>query len=211
MDFELMLKYVHNVLKENNAIKPKKPTQFFRSRITHTYRVYEWAKRIAPDRPNCNKDILFTAAIFHDSGYAIGKENHAAYSAKIFKSYAEKNNFDKEFTDEVVRIIALHSDKSLLKKEDTSDELVLLLEADLLDEEGAMGIVWDLLSQGYQGCDNYEAALDALWIHSSHILNQDYMVTPIAKKYWEEKKELVRNFIKNLESDLFLGRKLYED
>ena len=205
MDYDLMLNYVYDVLKQNNAIKSKKPTQFFRSRATHTYRVLEWAKRIKADRPNCNEEILYTACIFHDVGYAFGKDNHAAYSAKIFKDYAEKNNFDSEFTKEVTRIIALHSDEKLLKDPNSSDELVLLLEADLLDEEGAMGIVWDLLSQGYNECDNYEVALDAIWTHSSHILNQDYMVTPIAKKYWDEKKELVSNFIKHLESDLFLG------
>ena len=206
-----MLEYVYDVLKENNAIKPKKPTQFFRSRATHTYRVFEWCKRIIVDRPNCNEEILYTAAIFHDAGYAISKENHAAYSVKIFKSYAEKNNFDPKFVNEVSKIIAVHSDKSLLKDENSSDELILLLEADLLDEEGAMGIVWDLLSQGFLGCDTYEIALDAIWTHSAHILNQDYMVTPLAKKIWEEKKELVGNFIKNLEADLFLGYDYYED
>ena len=28
-------------------------------------------------------------------------------------------------------------------------------------------------------------------IHSAHILNQDFMVTPLAKKYWDEKNDVL--------------------
>ena len=40
----------------------------------------------------------------------------------------------------------------------------------------------------------------------AHILNQNYMVTPKAKEYWERKKKLVCDFIKEYESDLFLEK-----
>ena len=204
MNFDLMLKYVYDVLEKNNAIKPKNPHHSFRSRATHSKRVYEWCKKICPDKPMCDKDILFTAAIFHDVGYSVQKENHAFYSAKIFKKYALENNFNNDFIEKVSYLISHHSDKEMLNMDNENDELILLLEADLLDEEGALGIVWDLLAQGHIGIDNYEEALNAISKHSGHILNQDYMVTPLAKKYWNEKKEFVKNFIENLEEDLFI-------
>ena len=199
-----MLAFVKKTLEENNAIKPLKAHHSFRSRYTHSVRIYKWCKRLVLDLPNCNKDILYTAAIFHDIGYAHGKKDHAKESAKLFLEYAKDNNFDDDFSSEVARIISLHSNKELLKDKDSTDELILLLEADLLDEEGCMGIVWDLLSKGALGCENYEDSLSEVWNHSGHILNQDYMVTPIAKKYWDEKKNFVKEFLEQFESDLFL-------
>lgn len=204
MDFDKMLEYVKKTLEENNAIKPPKPNQCFRSRYTHSIRIYKWCKRLVADKPNCNTDILYTAAIFHDIGYSHGKENHAEESAKMFLEYAKENNFDVDFSNEVARIISLHSDKILLKDKNSTDELILLLEADLLDEEGCMGIVWDLLSKGALGCNNYEDSLSEIMKHSGHILNQDYMVTPIARKYWDEKKAFVNEFLEQFASDLFM-------
>ncbi len=199
-----MMDFVKNMLEKHNAIKPLKPNQSFRSRYTHSIRIYKWCERLVADLPECNKDILYTAAIFHDVGYSYGKENHAEASAKIFREYGKENGFDKDFIDEVARIISLHSDKSLLKDPNSTPELIILLEADLLDEEGCMGIVWDLLSKGALGCDNYEDSLSEIWHHSGHILKQDYMVTPLARKYWDEKKQFVNEFLAQFSSDLFM-------
>ena len=204
MDFDAMLDYVKKKLEDGNAIKPKNIHHQFRNRYKHTVRVYKWCMRLIDDRPNCNSDILYTSAIFHDVGYALGKDNHAITSAFIFNEYAKENNLDKKFTEIVTDIILNHSDKNQLKNPDISDELCLLLEADLLDEEGAMGLVWDLMAEGNKNPDDYDDGLKCVWVHSAHILSQDFMVTPIAKKVWSEKKEFVRKFIQQLEYDLFV-------
>jgi len=203
MDFDKMLQFVKKTLEDNNAIKSKNIHHQFRSRYTHTIRVLNWAKRISSDL-KCNTDILYTACIFHDVGYAWGKENHALISSKIFEEYAKDNNLDNEFVKEVSRIISLHSNKELLNDKDSTPELILLLEADLLDEEGALGIVWDLLAYGSKGSSDYESALGEIYIHSGHILSQDFMVTEKAKEYWNKKKELVKNFIDSYKMDLFI-------
>ena len=138
MDFNNMLEFVHEILKENDALKPHKPNQCFRNRFEHSKRVYKWAKRLAVDCPNIDLDICLTACIFHDVGYAYGQDNHPINSAKIFKEYANKMNFEKEFIEKVSNIILVHSDKNLLKDDSSSPDLIILLEADLLDEEGAL-------------------------------------------------------------------------
>lgn len=199
-----MTEYVKNILIENNAIRPKNPKHQFRSRYTHTLRVVEWCKRLAVDFSDCDTNVLYTAAIFHDAGYAVDKNNHAIFSAKIFENYAKEKGFDLEFINKVSSIISNHSDKSLIKNPESSHELIILLEADLLDEEGALGIIWDLLAEGQNNPSDYGSALNAIWIHSSHILNQDYMITPTAIKYWQDKKDFVRKFIEEVESDLFI-------
>jgi len=198
-----MLFYVKDILEKNNAIKPHKPNQCFRNRYEHSVRVYKWAKRLAKDYENIDLNICLTACIFHDVGYAYGKDNHPINSAKIFNEYALLNNFDKNFTKKVSDIILVHSDKNLLKDPNSSHELIILLEADLMDEEGALGIVWDLFSEGMNLPQSFDCGLDTLYKHSAHILNQDYMVTPLAKKIWNEKKELVKDFILQLKEDLF--------
>ena len=203
MDFDAMLKYVEMKLFEHDAIKSRNPLHQFRNRARHSYRVYRWIDVLKTDYPDADLDVCKTAAIFHDIGYAKGKHDHAEKSEKMFRKYAKKNDFDPDFTEKVAYIISMHSEKGLMKTTDNK-ELILLLEADLLDEEGAMGIMWDLLSAGKKGVEDYTEAMDELYLHSVHILDQDYMVTPTAIKIWNEKKELVRTYLKAIKNDLFL-------
>lgn len=206
MNYDNMLLFVKEHLTETGAIKPIKINQCFRDRYEHTVRVFKWMERIIDDFPECNKEIAFTSAIFHDIGYCNGQDNHAENGVQYFLEYCKGKVFSKKFIDAVCENIANHSNKELLYNEETSQELILLLEADLLDEEGVLGIAWDLLSAGVENVKSYAAGLEALEKHSSHILNQNYMVTPKAKEYWERKKKLVCDFIKEYESDLFLEK-----
>lgn len=204
MRYEEMLDYVNKLLTDNDAIRSNKPHHGFRNRFLHIKRVLEWAKIIARGVSDVNEEILYTACIFHDAGYAYGKVNHALNSGKIFKEYAANKGFDKDFISRVVHCVENHSDKELLKIPNQPIELVLLLEADLLDEEGCMAVVWDLLALGNLGPTDYKDALETLNVHSAHILKQDYMFTPIAKKIWKNKQNYVKNFINNLKKDLFI-------
>ena len=61
-----------------------------------------------------------------------------------------------------------------------------------------------MLAEGRRNPSSYNDAIKSLLEHSGHILNQDYMVTPIAKKYWNEKKNDVKSFINGLKNDLFM-------
>lgn len=197
-----MFEYVKKLLEENNALH----TKFcFRNRFTHIKRVYRWAKILLEDYPNCNQEVVLISAIFHDVGYAYGKVNHALNSAKIFIEYAEDKDFNEDLKRTISNNISLHSNKELLNDPNTPIELILLLEADLLDEEGALGIVWDLLAEGGRMPDSYDLGLKSIFEHSAHIFKQDFMVTKKAREIWEKKKSLVRNFVSELENDLFLN------
>lgn len=203
MNYDDMLDYVHKTLLENNAINHT--LRFpFRNRFKHIKRVYMWCLKLLEADLEIDREAVLVAAIFHDSGYAKGKLNHANSSVEIFKEYALKNNLDKDFEAKVSDLIAKHSMKQYLSDSNTPLELIVLLEADLLDEEGALGIVWDLLAEGRRDPNDYEKALEAINEHSAHIFDQDFMVTPIAKKIWEEKKDFVKSFIQELSNDLFL-------
>lgn len=202
LDFDEMLAYVREALYENDEERREKSRHSFRSRYMHITRVLGWCKRIEADL-ECDKDVLYTSAIFHDIGYSQGKDEHAVASTAMFKEYAENHNFDNDFIEKVAYVIFNHSDKSLLKSKDLPNELIILLEADLLDEEGALGLTWDLMARGAKHSISYKEALDEIFMHSGHILEQDFMVTEKAKYYWNKKKEFVNNFINELKFDLF--------
>ncbi|MDE7264344.1 MAG: HD domain-containing protein [Anaeroplasmataceae bacterium] len=205
LNYEDMLEYVKHILIENKGIRSHKPQLYFRNRFEHIRRVLGWTKRIIAEVESCDSDIVYTAAIFHDCGYKEGsKEEHASLGAEIFLDYARNHQFEQRFTDIVYKMIVNHSNKSLIKEKNTPIEMIVLLEADLIDEEGALGIVFDLLAEGYKGPDSYDSVFSEIMMHSAHILNQNYMVTPVAKRIWEEKKEFICKFLKDLRYDLFM-------
>lgn len=201
-----MIDFVKKTLEDNDAIIDKRHNFVFRNRFEHSVRVFKWVKRLSVDFDDLDYDVALTAALFHDVGYANGQMNHHILSKEIFISYAKENKFSDDFINKVSYIIENHSDKSLLKTT-KNKELILVLEADLLDEEGSMGIVWDLLAAG-KTANSYVAAIDAIKRHSIHILSQDYMITPTAIKIWDEKKNLVKDFISQLYEDLFIEEEI---
>lgn len=203
MDYEKMMQYVKKMLVDNDAILDKRHNLTFRNRYEHSIRVFKWVKRLSVDYDNFDYGVALTAALFHDVGYAYGKCDHNIGSSKIFLKYAKENNFDEDFIEKVNYIVLNHSDKHLLK-ETKNKEFIILLEADLLDEEGSLGIVWDLLAAGQKNAMSYLDAIDEIKKHSIHILSQDFMITPTAIKIWDEKKNLVKDFIRQLYEDLFV-------
>ena len=207
MDFEKMMSFVKKILVDNDAILDKRHNLSFRNRYEHSIRVFKWVKRLSVDYDNFDYDVALTAALFHDVGYAYGKVEHHIGSSKIFLQYAKDNNFDEKFTEKVNYIILNHSNKNMLK-ESKDKEFIVVLEADLLDEEGSLGIVWDLLAAGQNNPNSYLDAINEIKKHSIHILSQDFMVTPTAIKVWDEKKTLVKDFISQLYEDLFVEEEI---
>lgn len=176
----------------------------FRSRSKHCWRVYLWAKRLSDGISGVDLDVLSMSAIFHDIGYAIApKQSHDIASSQMFKDYASKNGFSKEFTEKVCECISIHSDKELLRtSEKLSLEQILLMEADLLDEEGALFVCRSHLRSGYERVKSYDDALVQLE-YLQKTKNRDIpMVTHKAQMYWLQKRQFVDLFIKELRFDM---------
>lgn len=103
-------------------------------------RVYKWALELLKSE-RADEDILLMAVLFHDIGYAIAPENHPQSSAEICRKYLADNHFEEEYMDTVCRIIQNHDNKELFHLPDTSIEQILMIEADNLDESGALSIL----------------------------------------------------------------------
>lgn len=204
--YEEMLSYVASMLEDadgpltnNVAVYP------FRKRSEHIRRVFEWAKRISVPFADIDREALLIAAIFHDSGYSVAETRmeHAPVGAHLARKYLEKISFDPVRTDLICDLIAEHSQKALMTLSDTRLELVLLMEADLLDETGAMEIMWDCMSASLEEEPSYEKAYARMIKYSEYLLTENPMITPEARKIWEEKQKLVSAYLDQLKADLF--------
>lgn len=204
------LSYVKEYLIENNGIESPNPLHPFRSRFQHTIRVLHWCERLAEGMDTVDKEVLYTAAAFHDIGYQNrDNERHAERSAKAFHTYACVQQMEESFREKVEYLIKMHSNKELMKEPDSSLEMILLMEADLLDEEGTMGIVWDCMVMGNVHASSYAKAYYHI-MESSNKKEPNPMVTEKAKKIWDGKKRLVSEFARVLENDLMIGSPYFD-
>jgi uncharacterized protein len=204
MDLTECMNFVEKTLQDHQKDMGRKFP--FRSRVKHTRRVWMWAERLAENREDVDRDVLFTAAIFHDVGYAIGEpEQHQRESAELFLTYAQAHGLDEAFSRQVASCIAIHSDKQrMAHPEELTVEQILLMEADLLDEEGALAICWDGLSCGYQNVTSYEAVYEHSQREWKDKLAHNPMVTEKGKELWQHKQEFVKSYLQELRYDLGL-------
>ena len=203
--YDQMFQYVQNYLINTGCDEATTISTFaFRKRHEHTRRVFHWAKRLIEGEAGINTQAVLTAAIFHDIGYALlpkGME-HAQNSAVLCEKYLMENHYDSDFIRLVVFLVKNHSHKELLKNADTPLELILLMEADLLDESGALSIVWDCMAEGAKESPSYEKTYHHIMNYSVNTLNINPMVTKKAKAFWEDKQRFAKIFIDHLSFDL---------
>lgn len=207
--YQKYLAYVKDYLEAQNGNVSSNPLHPFRNRFHHTMRVYGWSKMLARDRVEVNHEALYTAAVFHDVGYkASDNDAHAVRGSEIFRDYAVSIGMEESLSDEIAFLIKMHSQKELLRV-DTPVELMLLMEADLLDEEGALGLVWDCLTKGAARASSYEEAYQHI-LHGSIKPGKNPMVSELARTYWDKKQQLLNQFVEQLDQDIHIGDELYE-
>lgn len=201
----IYLEFVKNRLNEQNGNHPPNSKMTFRPKYNHILRVLGWAKKLVEGRTDIDTDALFTAAIFHDVGYSENmKKPHAEIGAKIFVEYATLMNMESVFIRKVEKLINLHSSKELLKDENVPIELIILMEADILDEEGALRMVWYSIDKGMTGAESYDDIYKHIVMGNNKRLDNP-MITEKGKKIWDKKKLLVEEFTMQLEEDIRIG------
>lgn len=197
-----MLEYVKTMLpRDITAAKIDKYP--FRNRIEHTIRVYNWVDHILKTEAG-DRDVALTAAIFHDSGYTVfNGKGHEENGAVICEHFLSDKGYDRDFIDRVVYIVRNHSRKDLLCTQNITLEHAILMEADLIDETGAMAVVWDCMAEGNSPDQCYEKTLKRLKSRSAYRNPEKYqMFTNTSKKIWREKQAYFKNFVDLFEQDL---------
>lgn len=207
MNYEELFAYVKAALDVYDRHGGESKNRIKYSRFEHTERVYRWALILAEDfTDKIDMEALKIAAIFHDIGYSLNKENayrHAEDGAVLCRAYLRSIGYPAEKTNFVCDLIAKHSDKEFLHCEDTPLELVLLMEADLFDDTGAHGIVMDAWIQATRDDVSFASILEHIKKYSWKQMQENPMRTEKARRIWEEKKELTNQFVKSLTVDLY--------
>ncbi len=217
-DYAGMLAFVEQTLAEmqTETAKGAHKMEFGYTRYEHTKRVVGWTKRLydaTPDKTGLRYEELMIAAIFHDVGRGVAARqggDHAKAGVPITRNWLLSNGYDPERTEYIANLVGAHSEKWRLKDPSTDRNLVMLMEADLLDDMGLLGIVMDTLivrarkpeATFYDCYNHYE--------RYTHPMQHDCpVVTPEARAFWNEKTECTDRFMEQYRRDILIGGENY--
>lgn len=201
-----MFQYVEEILYSYDRKKGEKSkNKIAYDRYEHTVRVYKWMIRITNQLRDDILDLesLKIATIFHDVGYGEGgDEDHAAVSSAICRDYLERRQYPPEQIDFICYLIEEHSNKKLLHEKNTRIELIVLMEADMLDDTGAMGIILDSWIASKEDHPTFDSVCRHFEKYTYRHMKQMEFVTAPGKKFWHEKRTLVYEFLRQYKRDL---------
>ena len=123
----------------------------------------------------------------------------------IARDYLLQNGYAPAFADRVASLVVQHQARERMQDPDTPIELVILMEADMLDERGALGILWDAMAEGAKPLQTYEGTLERLKMRKLYRRpERNPLVTERGRAFWAEKQRLHMDFVLALERDLGL-------
>ena len=190
--------------------------EFGYTRYEHTKRVLGWAKRLydaATDRTGLRYEDLMIATIFHDVGRSVAErtgEDHAKAGVPITRDWLLDNGYDSGRAEYIAGLVGAHSEKWRMRDPGLDRNLLMLMEADLLDDMGLLGIIMDTMivrarkedATFYDCYNHYE--------RYTHPMQYDCpVVTPEARALWEAKTESTERFVKEYRNDILLGGENY--
>lgn len=211
LDYKGMIEFVKDTLGNVNTELGAAKSDINYSRFAHTMRVLGWAIKLykmTEDKSKFRYEDVVIATIFHDVGrnasLASG-EPHALAGVPITRDYLLNHGFEPERVEYICSLVANHSAKEQIWDKSLDPNLVLLMEADLLDDMGALGVVMDCMIVMQRNPDAiFEDCLDHITRFTKRIQHDCPMATPEGIALWNEKTNLVDNFVDALKKDIEL-------
>ena len=219
-DYKGMLSFVEHMLREARTEgltgAGVHKMEFGYTRYEHTKRVLGWAKRLydaTRDKTGLRYEDLMIAAIFHDVGRAVSAQqggDHAKAGVPITRDWLLSGGYDPERAEYIAGLVGAHSEKWRMGDPSTDRNLLMLMEADLLDDMGLLGIVMDTMivrarkpeATFYDCYNHYE--------RYTHPMQHDCpVVTPEARAFWNEKTEMTDRFMEQFRRDILIGGEQY--
>jgi HD superfamily phosphodiesterase len=146
------------------------------------------------------------SALFHDIGKSVEGElaqNHGEVGAQICDDYLKSIAYDKDRREIIVRIVRNHSNHDLGRS--ASLETKIVSDADLLDETGAIMILWDAMASAGEDAPSYEKAYEHIkWGYTrlKDELPHRPLHTVTARQILSGRLFFMDTFLKNLEYEL---------
>lgn len=196
MNYAEVIEFVRKQTAENG----RPPNYPFRSRFEHTMRVYRWAIKLQ-SKLGGDLDIIVLAALLHDNGWDEVRP-HGEVGAEIAVDYLDSLGVDPEKIAKIGEIIMMHSDKDT--EAELSLECRIVMDADLLDEVGAVGILWDAMATAQEDEASYKRAYYR--IKNFYRINKPKIKrckTDAGRVEYNKRMQLIEEFIFQLEKELF--------
>lgn len=197
MNYAEVIEYVKKMTAENG-----RPSMYpFRSRFEHTLRVYRWAIKLQA-KLGGDLDVIVLAALLHDIGWDDGGRPHGEVGAELAVEYLDSIGVDADTITRVGEIIMMHENKDTDKE--LSLECKIVMDADLLDEVGAISVLWDSMATA---CEDEASYKKAYYRIKSYYRNNKPKIrrckTDAARTEYTKRMQLLENFISQLEKELF--------
>ncbi len=196
MNYAEVIEFVKKKIAES-----ERPNQYgFRNRFEHTMRVYRWAIRLQA-KLGGDLDVIVLSALLHDVGWEDGRP-YEDVSAEVAVEYLDSIGMDQETIRKVGEIILLNADKDTEK--DLSLECKIVMDADILDEVGAIGVMWNCMAVSQEDEASYKKAYykikEYYRISRPKIRN---CKTDAGRMEYSKRMQAVEAFIYQMEKELF--------
>ncbi len=196
MNYTEVIEYVRQMTAENGRAS----NYPFRSRYDHTMRVYRWAIKLQ-SKLGGDLDIIALAALLHDIGWDDVRP-HGEVGAELAVEYLDSKGVDSDVIKRVGEIIMIHDDKDT--EADLSLECKIVMDADLLDEVGAIGVLWDAMATAGEDDASYKKAYYR--IKNYYRINKPKIrrcKTDAGRAEYARRMQMIEGFIAQLEKELF--------
>ena len=199
-----MLEFVRGFIESHDPIATKLKRRYpFRHLADHCYRCYRWAERICHVEGG-DADVAQVSALFHDIGKCVDntRDGHAAAGAGICGDYLDTIGCDPTKRDRITSIVRHHIEHC--RGEDTSLEARIESDADILDETGAMTVLWDCMAQGAEEEQSYGIARDRIngAYRNLQKTTRSLFQTEAGWRFFQERRECLGCFIRHLDFEL---------
>ena len=163
-------------------------------------RVYRWAIKLQ-SKLGGDLDIIVLAALLHDVGWD-GVRPHGEVGAEIAVNYLDSLGVDPVKIAKIGEIIMIHEEKDT--DADLSLECRIVMDADLLDEVGAISVLWDSMATAIEDEASYKRAYYR--IKNFYKINKPKIKrckTEAGRMEYSKRMQLLEDFIFQLEKELF--------
>ena len=178
----------------------------------HVKRVQRLCMQLAKNAKEGDSEVLEVAALLHDVGKHVEKENnsvdHGRISAEMAEEFLRSIKFDDEKLEAVCHAIRTHTHG----EEPRSLEAKIVHDADFLDKMGAVGVatvfvkaclvnttIEETAEYWKDPSKNSFVGLHALWIQKPHFY------TRLARNVAKRRNKIVYVFFKQLEKEMQLA------
>ena len=196
MDYSEVIEFVKKTTSENNESEQYP----FRNRFEHTIRVYRWAIRLQA-KLGGDLDVIVLAALLHDVGREEGRPSNEV-SAEVAVEYLDSIGVDATMIVKVGEIIMMNDDKETDK--DLSLECRIVMDADLLDEVGAIGAMRDSMITALDEESSYKKAYYKIKdFYRQSKARIACCKTEAGRTEYMKRMQLIENYLFQLEKELF--------